>query len=80
MIEQYGWGYDGNLKSRRIELKEHACSDEELGLIPGAETDGFGSFDIFESSYDEISTWKKKFKCVPPEDLIIWGDYNSAHA
>ena len=24
--------------------------------------------------------WKKKFKCIPRKDLIIWGDYNSAKA
>ena len=27
-----------------------------------------------------MDTYRKKFKCVDPEDLIIWGDYNSRRA
>lgn len=29
---------------------------------------------------NEVRTWKKKFKCANSEDLVIWGDYNSAKA
>ena len=37
-IEHYGWGYDGELRSRETALDYHYCSDEELGLARGPET------------------------------------------
>ena len=82
VIEHYGWGYEGALGTKSTSLKEHYCSDAELGLASQAETDSTGSsiYPIFESSKKEVQTWKKKFKCIPREDLIIWGDYNSAKA
>ena len=32
VIEQYGWGYHGFLGTKSTKLKEHYCSDSELGL------------------------------------------------
>ena len=26
----------------------------------------------------EVITYKNKFKCINNDDLVIWGDYNSA--
>ena len=28
----------------------------------------------------EVDIYSKKFKCINPEDLVIWGDYNSQKA
>ena len=58
-------------------MEYHYCSDEELGLVKGPNT---LAYPIFESSINEVTTWKKKFKCADPETLQIWGDYNSAAA
>ena len=35
---------------------------------------------LHETAFDEITLWKKKFKCVKPEDYKIWGEYNSNKA
>ena len=77
VIEHYGWGYEGAIGTKTTQLKEYYCSDEELGLK--SDTNG-NTFPIFESSKNEVQTWKNKFKCIPREDLVIWGDYNSAKA
>lgn len=77
VIEQYGWGYEGEIGSKSSPLDYHYCSDEELGIEPGP---GTSIFPIFESSSSEVMTWRKKFKCVNKQDLEIWGDYNSQKA
>ena len=63
-------------------LEQHDCSEEELGLSPHASEGDSSSFTypIFSTSYNEVNTWKKKFRCVKKDDLEIWGDYNSAKA
>ena len=33
-----------------------------------------------EASKNDVTRWKKKFKCVGGDDLIIWGDFNSENA
>lgn len=79
VIEHYGWGNTEGLGLERKALDAHYCSDAELGLAP--DPDNISSiYPIFESSKKEVEMWKKKFKCIPREDLIIWGDYNSAKA
>ena len=60
-------------------LNTHYCSDAELGFADDPDVDS-SIYPIFESSKSEVETWKKKFKCIPREDLVIWGDYNSAKA
>ena len=35
---------------------------------------------IFEGSQDEFNTYRKKFKCIDNDSMIIWGDYNSKKA
>ena len=79
VIEQYGWGDSGELGVKTTPLDMHYCSDAELGLDEDAEADS-STYPIFESSKKEVVTWKKKFKCIPRKDLVIWGDYNSAKA
>ena len=79
-IGHYGWGNggDGTLGSQAAEVENHNCSDYELGLADRDENTQI--FPIFESSLNEVTTWKKKFRCVKKEDMVIWGDYNSLKA
>ena len=76
-VNHYGWGYEGELGSRKQQLETHPCSDGELGLVTD---DKSQVFPIFESSREEVTTWKKKFKCIDRDDAVIWGDYNSRKA
>ena len=58
-------------------LSYHYCSDEELGFEQGPNTE---IYPIFPESIPEVKIYKKKLKCVSPEDRIIYGDYQSARA
>ena len=77
VFEHYGWGNEEELASDKRQLDYHTCSDEELGFTQGPDTI---IYPIFETSAKEVQTWKKKFKCVNKEDLVIWGDYSSQKA
>lgn len=79
IVEHYGWGYDPEaaIGSGSNAIDYHYCSDEELGIDRSPET---LIYPIFEQSKNEVMTFKKKFKCIPKEDLVAWGDYNSASA
>ena len=74
VIKHLNWGYSDELKSAAKPLSYHWCSDEELGIIPGEKTH---VYPIFESSLEEVLTYRKKFKCIDPDDMVIWGDFNS---
>lgn len=37
-------------------------------------------YPLRESQLEELTTYKKKFKCINPDQLKIWGDYNSRRA
>ena len=79
IIQHYGWGNTADFGLENTVLDTHYCSDAELGLAP--DPDNISSiYPIFESQKKEIELWKKKFKCIPREDLIVWGDYNSVKA
>ena len=78
IIEQYGWGYNGETASRSTPLETHQCSDIELGLETDIEAGE--KFKLIENSVGVVSTWKKKFKCMEAEDIEIWGDFNSEAA
>ena len=78
IIEHFWWGYDGDtIGSESRPINFHYCSDEELGIEPGSKT---VIYPIFESSRLEMLTFRKKFKCVDREELVIWGDFNSKKA
>ena len=77
VIEHYGWGYGEGIGSGSQAIDYHWCSDEELGIVPGPNT---VIYPIVESAMNEVKTYRKKFKCINNEDLVIWGDYNSAKA
>ena len=77
VIEHYGWGYEGTIGTQTRQVNYHYCSDEELGFTQGPDT---AIYPIFPSSRAEVETYRKKFKCVDREDLVVWGDYNSQKA
>ena len=77
IIEHYGWGYGDGIGSGSRPLNYHTCTDEELGYV---RTENTVIYPVYESSQAEVDTYRKKFKCIPNEDLVIWGDYNSAKA
>lgn len=78
VIEHYGWGYSATeLGVQSKNLVTHPCSDQELGLELGGDSK---VYPIAEGSKNEVTTWKKKFKCIDEKDMVIWGDYNSPKA
>ena len=78
IIEHYGWGNEAwGYTYGSTPLKNHFCTEEELGLKPGNKT---RIFPIFERSLAEVYNYQNKFKCVDNENLAIWGDFNSASA
>ena len=78
LIEHYGWGNeDVGYSYGSHPLPNHYCSKEELGL---ERTENTRVFPIFDRSLGELKTYAKKFKCIDPASLVIWGDYNSAKA
>ena len=76
-ISIWRWGFVGGIGSGETILDHHTCSDEELGLTDSPDS---VTFPLVENSFNEVNTWKKKFKCVDKEQLSIQGDYNSAKA
>ena len=74
VIEHYGWGYSDDILSSRRKIDNHFCSDEELGIVKGPDTI---IYPTVPSMLNEVNTYKKKFKCVNPDDLVIWGNYDS---
>ena len=50
----------------------HYCTDEELGIVPGPNTE---IYPPNKETAEEFFMYKKKFKCVNREDRVIWGDY-----
>ena len=77
ILEQYSWGNDGELGSKSTAIDYDYCTDEQLGLSDEASDDEPWVYPIYKSSLGEVTTWKKKFKCIKKEDMIIWGDFNS---
>ena len=67
-ISLWRWGFEEGLSSGETLLEDHNCSDEELGLTnsPNSLT-----FPVVKNSVQEITTWKKKFKCIDKENLSI---------
>ena len=76
VMAYYGWGYGDSVSAGDKILSYHYCSDDELGLTRGPNS----PYPLKESDYGSVEVWKKKFKCANPEDLKIWGDYNSVSA
>ena len=79
VIEHHGWDYVNKQSEsyERTQIKSHYCSDEELGFVRSPDT---LIYPITPNSIPEVQTYKKKFKCLNKEDMVIWGDYNSHYA
>ena len=78
VIEHYGWGNEGiTSNSSDGRLQFHHCSDEELGIVRGPNT---LVYPVFQNDLEQVKVWRKKFKCIDPKDLVIWGNYNSVKA
>ena len=78
MFEHYEWGADedGAFYVRHNKLPSHTCTREELGL----EGDSATFLPLKSSQEAEISFYQKKFLCMDPADINIYGDFNSAKA
>ena len=77
MIEHYGWGNEGQTSSSDGKLKLHSCSDEELGIERGPNS---LIYPVYPNDLEQVKVWRKKFKCIDPKDMMIWGNYNSVKA
>ena len=80
-FEHNGWTVGEEVTGlQEQKLETHPCSDEELGLVDSNPTSKSQAltYPLHESSVREVRSFNKKFKCIAPEDLLIWGDYNTA--
>ena len=78
IVEHYGWGYDEDTIGTGGGLLDYDwCTEEELGLLQGPNT---RAYPILESSRKELQNYRKKFKCIKEDDMVIWGSYNSQKA
>lgn len=75
-FSHYAWNFDSSSDQINgyVPIESHQCSDIELGFN---RTDETKLYPVKESMLDEVRSFKKKFKCIDTEDLVIWGDYNS---
>ena len=77
IIKHFDWGHTDGIKSVPKPLSYHWCSDKELGIT---RSDNTQIYPVYESSLSEVLTYRKKFKCIDPQDMVIWGDFNSKKA
>ena len=74
---RYFWGTqeDGEYKSGREKLSsQHKCTSDELGL---GDTDKAKFYPMDKKNRGFIEKYQKKFHCIDPEDLYVYGDWNS---
>ena len=64
VIEHFGWGYAEEVGVVSSPLKYHSCSDEELGFN---RTESTLIYPIRENQIHEVTTYRKKFKCLDKE-------------
>lgn len=74
------WGNDENGKpfSDRQVLESHSCTREELNLEGDPTNARF--FRPHPSSEWYVDFYWKKFLCIQPEEMRIYGDFNSFEA
>ena len=58
------------------EVKTHTCTKEELGL----EGRNSAFLPITENAKPSVEIHQKKFLCVDPKEMRMYGDYNSDKA
>ena len=73
-VETYRWG---DQKYDNDRLNFDFCTEEELGLVQGPNTQ---MFPMYKPSQPDLEVYKKKFKCARRDEYEIWGDYSSAAA
>ena len=76
VFEKLGWGVEG-ISAYETQLASHFCTDEELGIN---RTENTVMFPLVSFSEAEVITYRNKFRCIDRDDLMVWGDYNSAKA
>ena len=75
----YEWGPDesGELYLKNVDLPQHICSAEELGLSDDNESiprqDQF--FKLHEKSTHVVKLYQKKFLCIDVQESYLFGDY-----
>ena len=81
VIEHYGWGNEEDpdyFGDEDRSIGNHYCSEQELGLKEGdSET---LLYETHPTSKLDVKRYRKKFKCIEKENLVIWGNYNSQKA
>ena len=80
VLQHAEWGIDekGDTFSSTTNLKSHTCTDEELGLKDNNDESRF--MPIHQTSIGYVKLYKKKFVCLEPADLELYGNFNSANA
>jgi len=76
----FAWGPrpDGTYFTERKRLNDHICTLEELSFEGDPKNHRF--FPVHEASAGIVKFYQPKFICLEPEDLYIYGDYNTAKA
>lgn len=80
-FNHFSWGYDKEKEAYftvRQRLTDRICSREDLGLEGDPANHFF--YPLHAASAGIVSFYQKKFLCLEPDDLFIYGDYNTAEA
>ena len=75
---RYEWGSreNGDYYVEQKEIPSHVCTEEELGI----QGDNSLFMPIDESVISLVKRYRKKLKCIDPEDMRVRGDYDSLSA
>ena len=78
MFMRYEWGLleNGDLFVEQKEISSHECTEEELGI----KGDSSLFMPMSESSTFLVNRYRKKLRCIDPEEMRVKGDYDSASA
>ena len=79
-INERSWGQnpDGTYFSTRTALKGHNCTRENLGLE--GDPKNFQFFTPHSSAKSFVELYQKKFRCVDPDEMYIYGDFTTNEA
>ena len=80
VFNHYRWGNDanGNHFTGRFPIKSHQCTREELGIDGDLNKAKFHP--ILDGMKENLHSYHQKFLCIDKEDLVLYGDHNSASA
>ena len=81
VINSYSWGQDmatGKFWTKRTKLDDHICTFDELAL--GTDKSGAKFYPPHPSNKSFIASYQKKFICIEPEEVSIYGDFSTAKA